>query len=328
MEIATNPAINIAKLLVAKKKLKPPINVKDLVKEYSDLKIKSIPIAGVDGISLNLKVIGKKTCVIVNADVSEIRQRFTLAHELGHVLIPWHTGNIVEFSDYENITDATEYYLTEQEANDFASELLIPNDWLKERYKDEKNIARLHKLIASECDVSLHAAAIRLARFLEGYYVYAVTNDDIVEYSGKTISTPTSAPIWALKLPEKIYNYSEIHYTIYYKNRNIHWWKFSSALVIDPADQRPWREILNEILSDLYTDPDDIIKAKRSINGIIAASNGSMKGKKNYTVEGLSSIFSLKFKQHDEWSLIENHRLFPAFIHQRACEFIKKADNF
>lgn len=62
--------------------------------------------------------------ILYNQNHHVRRQRFTVAHEVGHLLMgTTHSGAA------ESFEDSSEH---EKEANCFASELLIPTDWLKE----------------------------------------------------------------------------------------------------------------------------------------------------------------------------------------------------
>lgn len=74
-----------------------------------------------------------KLKIVINADIEYLpRKRFTIAHELGHIFIGWHDDVTVCQTDNEysmhNMLD-----IQEKEANVFASELLMPTDWVKEK---------------------------------------------------------------------------------------------------------------------------------------------------------------------------------------------------
>lgn len=78
---------------------------------------------------------------ISSATENENRQNFTLAHELGHIFIPWHddvTSCAPEnfMSEHNRLLDIQEY-----EANFFASELLMPTEWLRDILKKNNYIA-------------------------------------------------------------------------------------------------------------------------------------------------------------------------------------------
>lgn len=72
--------------------------------------------------------------IIVNKNFSNDRKRFTIAHELGHILL--HNENNFPISNYRD---------KEQEANQFASEFLMPKDAIKNslRYLKMNELADL-----------------------------------------------------------------------------------------------------------------------------------------------------------------------------------------
>ena len=113
----------------------------------------------------------KSTAVIgVNMNQSENRQRFTIAHELGHYLL--HTGNDVHV-DHSFVIKKRDSKssqgvdVEEIEANLFAAELLMPATFLEHDLAqmdgldlmDETQINRL----ANRYRVSVQAMAIRLS---------------------------------------------------------------------------------------------------------------------------------------------------------------------
>ena len=79
-----------------------------------------------------------KTLIGVNASHIESRKRFTIAHELGHFMLH---GNKEVFVDTDKNLfirfrkKQTHYSLEEAEANAFAAELLMPEDWLITDFK-------------------------------------------------------------------------------------------------------------------------------------------------------------------------------------------------
>ena len=101
---------------------------------------------------------------INNRGHSPERQRFTLAHELGHWLLN-HGDTVVDTVERRDELSAQGTNINEIEANAFASELLMPRNWLREEVPprmlsplDEDVIRRL----ASKYRVSREAMTFRL----------------------------------------------------------------------------------------------------------------------------------------------------------------------
>ena len=107
------------------------------------------------------------------------RQRFTLAHEIGHVVIPWHTGTIQCNTDNPSasLSDRKKVDFQEEEANVFASELLIPSDWLKKRMKRAKNFERLLTNVTDGTKASVMACLYAIEPLLPSGEVVYVTSD-------------------------------------------------------------------------------------------------------------------------------------------------------
>lgn len=103
-----------------------------------------------DGLSA---MVDGKPHIFVSSLCSVQRQRFTAAHELGHVLLG-HLGRV----DLVNREPSSKDKPAEQEANVFASRILAPACvlWALD--------ARTPEEIAALCNISLQAAAFRAER--------------------------------------------------------------------------------------------------------------------------------------------------------------------
>ncbi len=112
---------------------------------------------------------GDRATIGVNARHAAARQRFTIAHELGHYLL--HGGRelfvdrdyIVHFRD-EN--SSTGYDPIEVEANQFAAELVMPQVEVRQLFGEQRfdidDEAALRRL-AAQFQVSPTAMAVRLS---------------------------------------------------------------------------------------------------------------------------------------------------------------------
>jgi hypothetical protein len=162
MGLELSPEVKMARKVILKHSLVVPFNLDDLVEQYAQIVYKKIPVDGVDGICLNLKRPGKTPTVIVNDDSPRTRQKFTLAHELGHIIMPWHLGTFIDDIDEDAVNPDTQYWELEREANRFASELLMPFDWIFSLYRKNSDPQFLFSQICGYCGVSEMAASIRL----------------------------------------------------------------------------------------------------------------------------------------------------------------------
>jgi len=132
-------ARSIARKLLADVGIKnPPVLIRDIInyiKKEKDLSVYSWAFSDdIDGIQI---IENKKASIGYNQTQHPHRQRFTVAHEIGHLLLG-HTGK-------NFILDLNSKKPEEIEANQFAAELLMPSPFLKadiKKSKDPKTLAR------------------------------------------------------------------------------------------------------------------------------------------------------------------------------------------
>ena len=180
------PEINLARRLISKYSLKPPIKILHLAKNYASVEILDIPF-DVDGITIKRRETAPR--ILLNSQNTNLRRkRFTLAHELGHVIIPWHFGTII---DVETELIHLHYHPIEAEANRFASELLMPSAWIQEIVDHFEGPEAMIDAVVVGANVSFQAAIIRTVTFLPPGLVYAQMSDvGKVISSGKSPNTP------------------------------------------------------------------------------------------------------------------------------------------
>jgi len=97
--------------------------------------------------------------ITINKNIKERKQKiFTIAHEMGHFYLGTGIKNICNREDILN------YYCkknAEKEANIFASELLMPENWFRENIIWQNDGIETIKSVSEFFNVSLSAAAIR-----------------------------------------------------------------------------------------------------------------------------------------------------------------------
>lgn len=120
------------------------------------------------GISGMLEKDGSGFLITINATDPDTRQRFTLAHELGHYMLHRHlVGDGLDDDRAYRSTELGKYHNTligpkeETEANKFAANLLMPREAIiRERERLRNNLAAMANLFG----VSEHAMSIRLGK--------------------------------------------------------------------------------------------------------------------------------------------------------------------
>ena len=146
-----------------------PVNVDALARQF-DLRVRRHPMA--DNLAGMLTWSENGWTVTVNSNHAESRQRFTLAHEIGHFLLHRDrlergtndTNGYTVTAEADGYNDRIDAH-AEQEANQFATALLMPEERVADvcrafRCNDAEPVARLFK-------VSAHAMTVRMAYLRE-----------------------------------------------------------------------------------------------------------------------------------------------------------------
>lgn len=316
------PEVKLARLIHKKHKLVVPFDLEVLIKEYATLIYKYIPIEGVDGVSINLKIPGKIPKIVVNSSLPPTRKVFTLAHELGHLIIPWHTGTIVD-DIYNNSYKQILYNIIEQEANHFAAELLMPYEWVKQQYVVSKDISALHRMIVNTIKVSAHASAIRLVQVLPAEIIYMAVENGYIIHSGKTLKTSANLPKNGSRFNINLFPHISSHtiYTSY--GVEYHWIDLKSSILITvDNDLRTWKEVLHDIATEINP-IEGIEQFKKSINGKVSFANGSVKSGGNYTVDNVMTACYYRLINNCSEEFI-SHPDFKKFIKLRSEAFVHK----
>lgn len=182
--------MNVTPSLYAKKLLETlgiddpaSIDIEDLIIFYNGI-VKHMPMANCDG-----RVVMKngKSIVTLNSNIEfPQKKRFVLAHELGHILL--HADKDMTFSDDYNTLDAYKHGIQEREANDFASELLMPTDSFTEACRRQKFGSSLIRSLSERFNTSLTSTVYRYIDLGSHPICAFYSKDGIVQYWKKSSS--------------------------------------------------------------------------------------------------------------------------------------------
>ena len=151
----------IANNIFEKYKCKSPIDLKELA-IAEDIKIEKIPFQeNIDGI---LVYYFDRFKIFINSNIfhnkSFSRDRFTIAHELGHFFIDEHRYSIIENGAIHSNTEYKSDNIHEKEADYFASCILMPENEFKTKC-NKKISPKLIKELSEYFKVSTIAILIR-----------------------------------------------------------------------------------------------------------------------------------------------------------------------
>lgn len=153
------------------------------------VEIRESPIVGCDGWCL---AFGNRSIIRLNSSLSGTRKRFTLAHELGHLIlgIPGVVGETFEDMVASNTAE-------ERRVNELASELLMPTDIVRSVVPDVPIVAAAIKTLAKKSNVSDLAAAIRVCNLATEI---GLLNASVVLFNGDCTKWQWST---TLRMPEE-----------------------------------------------------------------------------------------------------------------------------
>jgi len=178
MGVIVDKAAARAKALRKQFNLTVPVDLNSLLEDL-DVTLIQEPLESMSGFSYVED--GHKVIGINSSDTNKQRKRFTLAHELGHMLLHPTTGvfydNQKDLIYFRNELSSTGTDPLEIEANKFAAELLMPMDTLRKDILDEDGInitgddEKIKKL-AKKYNVSITAMNIRISYIFREQFVY------------------------------------------------------------------------------------------------------------------------------------------------------------
>jgi len=120
--------------------------------------------------------------ILIDKRISDLnRRRFTIAHLLGHYVIPWHNKASFYCRKYGTSTLKTDDIM-EIEANNFAAALLMPKFQLEKDILNERpTIDQLDFLAHDKYHVSLFAIANRLIEYTANKHALVNSKNKVIE---------------------------------------------------------------------------------------------------------------------------------------------------
>jgi Zn-dependent peptidase ImmA (M78 family) len=312
----SRPEEKIAQKVIKKYNLQLPIDVHGLIQQLADVEEDDLPV-NVDAIFLNKG--RKKPLVILNRDRSPLRKRFTLGHEIGHILIPWHIGTLVCHTEGYSSVDEFLYDQIEHEANRFSTELLMPSSFIEKVVEKKVNIQDIIETIFNECEVSVSAACLRIVSYLDPGYVCNIEYDSQVV--GKYKSPETAINLYSDIDWEHLTNASSEHGNFRIQNYTVNWWKFghSNQHIFKDVPKETAPEILNRIVQSVESDPDVRQHVIRVINGICGSANNRSENEVEYYNQLKQRVINRPDLRH-----IVNHSEFDDFLRKKVIEVMNR----
>jgi Zn-dependent peptidase ImmA (M78 family) len=301
------PEEKMARRVLAIRDLLPPFDLDALAFEYGELEYLNLPYE-VDGITIGIGST-QRPRILVNAYAPATRRKFTLAHELGHIVIPWHTGTIITHLNPDRVDAA--YMQMETEANRFAAELLMPSDWLTEQFDSSETVEAYFRAVQKIVGTSREATFYKIFRSLPKPIICAPIDSNSNMLKGQRSPTaPMLPPKGTLAnhetfLADNLCEEFEID-----GQRFVSW--FFIGREIREADPRPWRAIYKQILDDTAMQP-----SLQSINAILAGACNKNRTNSEHDICG--AVFRA-FENYEHYGIVVKHPLFEQYVIKRVRE--------
>jgi Zn-dependent peptidase ImmA (M78 family) len=157
----------VLRLLAQHDQTRPPVRIERIARELG-IELRSGALGDVSGVLVRR---GETATIGTNSGQSAQRQRFTIAHELGHFLLHEGITNHVDRSyrvNYRSAESSQATNVEEIEANYFAASILMPKHMLDAQNAEEAldNDGMVGSL-AKQFQVSRLAMSLRLANLYE-----------------------------------------------------------------------------------------------------------------------------------------------------------------
>lgn len=175
-----------------------PVPVNAIARALDIVEIREKPLINLGGalITTPERDIGH---ILVNTSSSRQRRRYSLSHELGHFLNPWHESTAangfqcnkqdLRVGNWQMRRGLTRHEVQEVEANRFAIELLIPPRRLQRFLASEPDLERVLSA-ARAFDVSREAAARRYVELHEATVAIAFSRAGRLRYWSRCSDFP------------------------------------------------------------------------------------------------------------------------------------------
>lgn len=229
-------ANNLAQLIFDRAGQVIPVDVLGLLESRADLVSANWPFGGVD--ALVLRRPGVRPTVYYRDLGSSPRLRFTLAHELGHLVLPGHLR-----TTYCAPSGETEPKFVgfgdEDQADHFASCLLAPTRWIEDLLWDYG--ADMDSVLRdlTRANMSVAAAMLALRRVLMAGWAFRI-NSQVAPYLSP--GTKTTAKVFNRYTATDWANLDRISYdsgTAAFNDSLVSWWRLSPSARLPRADHDP-----------------------------------------------------------------------------------------
>ena len=171
-----------------------PVPIEELARLAGITKIEPLTSNGFEG-SLIANSEKSAGAIFYNSLRPRPRQRFTIGHELGHFLLPWHRQSTFNCTAEDISGRANKAW--EEQANQFSAELLLPRLLMKQRLQKLGSPEMAHvQNLAQDFETSIEATARRFVELNEYPCAIVFSKDNVVRYTVKSKYLDEQLCVW------------------------------------------------------------------------------------------------------------------------------------
>lgn len=289
----TDPSARVAQLVLRRSGQSVPVDVEALAMQHAEVERHAWPF---DCDALTVGLVAERPTIYLRDQQARRRERFTLAHELGHVVLGWHFGNVActpsgaaassaEDSAAVRTLPLPGFMRMEQEANDFASQLLLPWTYLNALAAAEDMPALLAGLTLA--DVSAFAGLLGLRRALQPGFVFQF---DAGGGDVRTISTTGTGSVDSRTLSQTAKGQGRIMVS----DRLVSWWRLTEFTGMPPLETTASKDLLDEAVARAGLIGPDAAARKKTIQSSTSGILSNLHGDEAQTLGSLRHRFAQK----------------------------------
>lgn len=268
--MSIDAAQNVAALIVERHNLVPPVPIEDLLALDADVQACAWPFDAVDAVMVRRR--DGKPQVFYRPNGYPLRLRFTLAHELGHLKLAWHLGHKTcdthHPNDIEHPGRHAMAWLAEQEADQFASCLLVPDRWLSATVVEHGDDMTSILQTIAKAEVSAMASLLALRRALPAGWVFQIRSQRHI-LSRSTL------------MPHDLAGAAQARGVVELHGQTVRWWRLCGPYSIPAEDNDPRksRDLLLSAIAAVEPDSSLHRKLEMSVNGTVGGGTNDVIGR-------------------------------------------------
>ena len=320
---SVDPEIKAARLLLKRSGLNPPVPVLDLLMGYAEIERATIP-ALIDALIVRQSRSAKPRIILNAVQLNRNRERFTMAHELGHVILPWQTGTVFCHTDLAVAMNNSLYSRIEEEANRFAGELLVPMEWARSRLANfPGDLAERCVTLASLAEVSPMVAAFSVSRILPKAAIFITQDHTTLVSRFGTVFGDWRSTALSDSLRAEYEALGADHSSTTFGPYSIHCFEFASPLILKRTAQSS-TEIIGAIVRETAESSRDRDHLLAAVNGIVGSANTRTAAS---TARDFLLALRARFTGRPKLAPIVAHPRFAEFLAAKASELSQRRKN-